>query len=200
MGSGVGGKNESSIICPLRLLAAAGAEPSRALSHSAEGAVMSELSLFYSPISTHSQSSWYLCNQGRLKYNNSTEWSLLSPFSPLSMFCKPLFLNYFWLKAWILHVVSSLNLLPNTQRKLLLFFVMFPYPSALQNTLTLQRESSHWRVVCVFTGAELVSFLEQRSPNALCTWQPSWMTQSVSQTSKDITTHMLLQKMTQMCF
>lgn len=34
---------------------------------------------------------------------------------------------------------------------------------------------------------------------ACLTWQPSWVIQSVSQTSEEITTHMLLQKMTQMC-
>ena len=48
---------------------------------------MSELSLFYSLISSHSQCSWYLWTQGRVKYNNSTERRVLSSSSPLSVYC-----------------------------------------------------------------------------------------------------------------
>lgn len=53
---------------------------------------MSELSLFYSLISSHSQCSWYLWTRGRVKYNNSTERRVLPSFSPLSVYCWAYFL------------------------------------------------------------------------------------------------------------
>lgn len=62
-------------------------------------------------------------------------------------------------------------------------------------------DSSPWRVVCVATRAEIgFFFLKKRTPsrNGLGTWQPSRMTQSVSQTSEEMAAHVLLLKMTQM--
>lgn len=69
-------------------------------------------------------------------------------------------------------LVSSSNLLPNK----------------VQKNITLH--------MCHLTDVLFVwyaSFLEQHSLKGLCTWQPSWMAQCVSQTP-EITTHVLWQK------
>lgn len=92
-------------------------------------------------------------------------------------------------------ICSPSLLLSNTQQKfvpLLLCLRMFLRENVLTLVIQMHFEKIFISLTCCpcFHGSKICFFfLEQHSRNALSTWHPSWMTQCVSQTSEEMTTH-----------
>lgn len=133
---------------------------------------MSELSLFYSLISSHSQCSWYLWTRGRVKYNNSTERRVLPSFSPLSVYCWAyfliswtavnlffffFFLAFYWLEACIVRLPTVCGWMK--QLKWVFFLEMWEqYVS----------RSIHPQQICFFPMGEVFFFSTPVLPHCVC--------------------------------